>query len=971
MSMSYDKNTKYKNLFLAQSYADSLDEYNVSLSRENSPPAWDCIVLTASNESQALSYRQQIEHRLKKGRLHSGTQYIVLPDIMGKRIGSGGAMLNVLSYLANLRSSSDFTGLRILCIHSGGDSKRIPQYSVCGKLFSPIPRVLPDGTNSTLFDELIIGMNGVAHRMTDGMLTCSGDVLLLFNPLQIDFHTKGAAALSIKAPGDKGGNHGVFIGDIDGNASGFLHKKPINILTEFGALDTSGNVNIDTGAVIFDSNILNSLYSLIDSDEKFHYMVNNSVRLSFYTDFVYPLAADSTLADFLKETPEGDFTPELLHTRELIWDRLRRYSMKLICLSPASFIHFGTTHELLHLVTEEISDFRFLDWSMHINTNIKDDRYSARNSYISRNAKVGNGSYIEDSYIQNETVIGKNCVISGVTLSNVYIPDNTVLHGLKLNDGKFTVRMYGVNDNPKETKLFGRDIGEPLWTAPIYPVCCSMAEAVEKTLNKEKSDMMISLMDSFNEADVTALLPWQEKLSDKIIAESMLDAIDNDLPVKEAEILFCDKIPLRVKNHLIEVANMLDDNDITQFSRKIRIYYYLSKFIYRDEMLDSCFETIRNSVWNTVSKYVKYNTDVKIAKDEVVTELPVRVNWGGGWSDTPPYCMEHGGTVLNSAITLDGRLPIEVTLRKEDTKKIILASSDIGSYREFTDIKELQTCSDPNDVFALHKAALIACGIIPYKEYISFDEVIDKLGSGFYMNTRVINIPKGSGLGTSSILAGACVKGIYEFLGVKISENELYNIVLCMEQLMSTGGGWQDQVGGITKGIKMITTEKGLKQEILCTPISLSEESLGELRKRFVIIYTGQRRLARNLLREVIGRYIGNNANSLEVLYEIQRVAVLMKFELEKGNIDGFAKLLSYHWELSKRLDGGCTNTCIEQIFISIDDLIDGKMICGAGGGGFLQVILKKTISVDALRERLWEVFGDSGVSIWNCEFFM
>mgnify|MGYP000004791123 CR=1 FL=1 len=60
-----------------------------------------------------------------------------------------------------------------------------------------------------------------------------------------------------------------------------------------------------------------------------------------------------------------------------------------------------------------------------------------------------------------------------------------------------------------------------------------------------------------------------------------------------------------------------------------------------------------------------------------------------------------------------------------------------------------------------------------------------------------------------------------------------------------------------------------------------------------------------------------------------------MRFELEKGNVDGFAQLLNQHWELSRRLDGGCTNTCIDMIFSSVEDLIDGKMICGAGGGGF------------------------------------
>ena len=41
----------------------------------------------------------------------------------------------------------------------------------------------------------------------------------------------------------------------------------------------------------------------------------------------------------------------------------------------------------------------------------------------------------------------------------------------------------------------------------------------------------------------------------------------------------------------------------------------------------------------------------------------------------------------------------------------------------------------------------------------------------------------------------------------------------------------------------------------------------------------------------------------MDVLYAIQQTAVLMRFELEKGNIDGFAELLNQHWELSKKLD--------------------------------------------------------------------
>jgi fucokinase len=71
---------------------------------------------------------------------------------------------------------------------------------------------------------------------------------------------------------------------------------------------------------------------------------------------------------------------------------------------------------------------------------------------------------------------------------------------------------------------------------------------------------------------------------------------------------------------------------------------------------------------------------------------------------------------------------------------------------------------------------------------------------------------------------------------------------------------------------------------------------------------------------------------------------------------------------LSIQLDQGSTNTCIEQIFLACEDLIDGKFISGAGGGGFLQVILKKGITKENLRERLYSIFQDSGVDVWECE---
>ena len=994
----------YQTLFLQQSYRDCTKQYEEILHSPNLP-LWDYVVLTASNEAQAQAYRAQISYRLKHQMLPEKTHYAVLPDPDGKRVGSGGATLNVLRYIrehaagmqspavvpygavqgdgaAESRQSVSaqpgeaachaFDGKRILVIHSGGDSKRVPQYSACGKLFSPVPRILPNGRRSTLFDEFMIAMCGVAARMNAGMLVCSGDVLLLFNPLQIDFYGKGAAALSIKEPAEIGKNHGVYRRDREGNVGGFLHKKTVEQLHEMGAVDEHGHVDIDTGAVMMSVELLNSLYSLIDTEEKFAACVNEQARLSFYADFLYPLASDSTLEQYYQETPEGEFTPELRACREKIWAALHPYQMKLIRMSPAAFIHFGTTRELLHLMTDGMEQFTHLGWQARINTNSQEKSYGAGNSYISLRAEVGAGSYIEDSYLHHGTVVGERCVISGVTLDGQSVPADTVLHGLKLQDGRFVVRMYGVCDNPKEAALFGKKIGEPLWTAAVYPIRNTIQEAVSATLHAYKDGFPIledgiSLKDSFNQADVTAILPWQDKLEDKVKIESLLEAIDKKDNLHEAVKVFNGEINARVIRQLCGLAEKLDEQELLEFSRKIRIYYALSCLTDQDKYLDLCLDTIRSAILAGAVAGLSYDPTAKMEQEEVMVRLPVRVNWGGGWSDTPPYCMEHGGTVLNAAVKLDGQNPVEAVVKKIPGNQIVLASADSGAEQAFSEISQLQDSSNPYDPFALHKAALIACGIIPYREQISVEEVTKNLGSGLYLSTQVIHIPRGSGLGTSSILAGACVKAIYRMLGRELSQEELYNRVLCMEQIMSTGGGWQDQVGGLAPGIKMVTSDAAIVQEICCSPCSISPETLQELNERFCLIYSGQRRLARNLLRDIVSRYVSGNPDTVEVLYEIQRMAVLMRFELEKGNVDGFAQLLNQHWELSRRLDGGCTNTCIDMIFSSMEDLIDGKMICGAGGGGFLQVILKKGVTIEQVQKRLREVFQDSGVEVWRC----
>lgn len=866
------KYEKMNNLFLRQSYLDSWEDYERSL-KKKSFIKWDYIILTASNEAQATAYRNQIENRLEKGLLPEETTYAVLPDPEGKRVGSGGATFQVMRYIAEQEPEREnpFKNRRILVIHSGGDSKRVPQYSAIGKLFSPVPRELPDGRSSTLFDEFIVGMSGVPSRIQEGMLVLSGDVLLLFNPLQIDAQFDGAAAISIKEPVATGKNHGVFLNDGHDYVKCFLHKQTEERLREMGAVNKAGNVDLDTGAVLFGSALLQALFRLISTggkvdEKKFRQFCNEEARISFYGDFLYPLANDSTLEDFYKEAAEGQLNEALHECRTQIWNAIHHFSMKLLCLSPAEFIHFGTTRELRSLVTKDVQDYEFLDWKMQVNSAVQKEGFAAHNAYVGSRAKIGKEAYLENCYVLGNSEVGDGTVLSHVRIMDRKIPEQIVMHGIELTGGKKVIRIYGVPDNPKgkypgEVSFLGTTLnqfmaqnkvtkeelwkGEEtyLWFADLYPVCddwedaLDMAEIIYKmahgTATKEeisrwRETERRSLYSSFNAADIEASCDQERFLENRILARCFIRKLEQGMYYAEALKIFGKR---GISKEIFKL--LMEDAAEADFSLKIRIYHAVSCYmkktrtiyddLHYDALENDCFGTIQEAIYEEAEKKLPDSAGYRIVKDQVDIALPVRVNWGGGWTDTPPHCNEKGGVVLNAAMKLRGIYPVQITVKRLDELHVEFESKDIGVYTTVDSAAEIQDCHNPYDSFALHKAALIACGIIPVKEEADLQEILKRMGGGIYLSTQVYGVPKGSGLGTSSILSGACVKGIFEFLGQERTDAEIYDVVLGMEQIMSTGGGWQDQVGGLTEGIKLISTKPGIAQNLVVEKIEMPE----------------------------------------------------------------------------------------------------------------------------------------------------
>lgn len=336
-------------------------------------------------------------------------------------------------------------------------------------------------------------------------------------------------------------------------------------------------------------------------------------------------------------------------------------------------------------------------------------------------------------------------------------------------------------------------------------------------------------------------------------------------------------------------------------------------------------------------------------KEKVVVKLPIRINFGGAWSDTPPFCINEGGCVCNASATINNKRPIVVKIEKINKEKIVIENEN-----QKTEILKLEELENINikDKFALEKICL---------------KIVNTKVLGFKISISTKDIPRGSGLGTSSILALAIIKALYKFNEKTISDKQLIKQVLEIEKRLGTGGGWQDQAGAIKNGIKLITSKPGEIQNLKIEKIIIPEDAKKELKERFALVYTGETRESKEIVQSIMTRYLKDKKQKQKIV-ELKKIAIEMKEELEKGNIDKFAKLLNKNYEISKTLNEKIVNKNAQKIFHITNEITSGKMICGAGNGGFVELILKKGITKKQLQEMLEKEFSNNGISQWEVE---
>ena len=316
---------------------------------------------------------------------------------------------------------------------------------------------------------------------------------------------------------------------------------------------------------------------------------------------------------------------------------------------------------------------------------------------------------------------------------------------------------------------------------------------------------------------------------------------------------------------------------------------------------------------------------------------PVRIDIAGGWTDTPPYCLMEGGNVINFAIELNGQPPLQAFIRPCKDYHIVLRSIDLGAVEVVDTDEQLTDFMHVGSPFSIPKAALVLAG---FGNTGSLRAQLQDFGSGIEL-TLLSAVPAGSGLGTSSILASTVLGAISDFCNLAWDKNEIGRRTLVLEQMLTTGGGWQDQYGGVLGGVKLLQTAKGFEQapQVRWLPADLWTQP--EYRACHLLYYTGITRTAKNILAEIVRRMFLNHNGELRQLREMKEHTMEMYEAIQRNDFRQMGLLMRKTWLQNQTIDSGTNPAAVARLTDLVDDLCLGYKLPGAGGGGYLYMIAK------------------------------
>ena len=896
-------------------------------------------------------------------------QWFCTNDPVGHKLGSGGGTAWLLLKAfegAGTKAGFDqwLASEKRILIHAGGQSRRLPAYAPSGKVLTPIPvfrwergqRLSQDllSLQTPLYERIMQEAPQDMHTMV-----VSGDVLIrATQPLQ-PIPEADVVCYGLWLGPEIAKDHGVFVSSRNNPATlEYMLQKPT--VEELGQLQKDHLYLTDIGIWLFSDRAVKVLM---------HKAMHNGEVADYdmYTTFGGALGAEPRIKD-----------PDI-----------NALSVAILPLPGGAFYHFGTSHEIISsmlAIQNVVNDQREL---LHHSIKPHPAMFVQNSEVWVKITSDNKNLWIENSCVAEKWQLAHDNIITGVPQNdwNIKLEAGQCIDIVPIGENEWAVRPYGFYDKFRgqlslpDTLFMGKPFGEwasrrginideidgkaDLQTARIFPVVDNLSDAglvLRWMLNEpyqQGGQMVWREARKMSAEDISACANLVRLAGQRsqyrafnwpFLARNYQHSVFYQTDLDDAAHEFAD-------NHIAMPTPLPADTPLLTRIHDAMFRSELQRLNGKDgnEEEQHAFSLLREGLTSHVLAH-KQAPHMDVFADQIVwARSPVRIDLAGGWTDTPPYCLMEGGNVVNIAIELNGQQPLQTYVKPCREPHIVLRSIDMGASETIETYEQLDNFNTVKSPFSIPKAALVLAGFHPgysQESYASLRQQLEAFGHGIEIST-LSAIPAGSGLGTSSILAATVLGALSDFCGLRWDKEEIGLRTLVLEQMLTTGGGWQDQYGGLLQGVKLLTTRSGFKQtpHVRWLPTDLFTQP--QYAQCHLLYYTGITRTAKSILAEIVRRMFLNQHDELEVLRQMKSHAMDMYDAIQTEKFSLMGRLIGKTWQQNQRIDSGTNPEEINRITRLIDDYCLGYKLPGAGGGGYLYMVAKDADAATRIRETL------------------
>lgn len=846
-------------------------------------------------------------------------EYFCTSDPVGRKLGSGGGTTWLLercheAWGAGRVFDEWLASDRRILLHAGGQSRRLPSYAPSGKILTPIPVFRWERgqrLSQTLLD-LQLPLYERLMRMAPGnihTMVVSGDVYIRAAAQLPPVPDADVVCYGLWLDASIAKDHGVFVSDrrTPSVLRRMLQKPSVATLNE---LLQTGFYLTDIGVWMLSDRAVRLLRSRSKRGA-------DTVEYDLYGEFGCSLGTDPVIDD-----------PEL-----------RSLSVAVVPLPGGEFYHFGTSGEMIssmQSIQNIVNDQREIMHhgrkphpSIFVQNAITEITITAENTNL----------WIENSHVGPGWTISHDNIITGVPRNDWHIAlgAGQCVDVVPVGEGSFAVRPYRIGD-----KFAGEE--QQRRQFPVVADVAEMGRVLASMLAggpAPEGCRLMSAEEISNEANLPRLVEQRRRYRRDnwaALARNYEHSVfyQTDLDDAAREFARCGmELPAPLP---VEAPLMTRIHDAMFRSEVLRLTG-------RDGSADCrrAFGLLREGLTETVLAD-RLEPRLSVYADQIVwARSPVRIDIAGGWTDTPPFCLMEGGNVINLAIELNGQPPLQAYIRPCREPHIVLRSIDLGAVEVVETYEQLADFIHVGSPFSIPKAALVLAGFQPgfsLERHASLRDQLEAFGCGMEL-TLLSAIPAGSGLGTSSILAATVLGAVSDFCSLAWDKNEIGRRTLVLEQLLTTGGGWQDQYGGVHGGVKLLQTGRGFDQSPLVRWLPDDVYTQPDCAGCHLLYYTGITRTAKSILSEIVRRMFLNNNRQLALLREMKAHTIDMYEALQRRDYRQVGLLMRETWRQNQALDSGTNPPEVARLTGLVDDLCLGYKLPGAGGGGYLYMMAK------------------------------